>query len=69
MTNIEALKKVYKALGGNEDNWDATTNDRAIDLVASVCPDEDQVLPAVTAEDNGKILTVVDGAWAAVEAI
>lgn len=69
MTNVEALKGLYEKLGGDESKWDATTNDRAIELVASVCPDEDQVLPAVTAEDNGKILTVVEGKWAAVEAI
>lgn len=69
MTNVEALKGLYEKLGGDESEWDATTNDRAIELVASVCPDASQVLPAVTTEDNGKILTVVEGAWAAVEAI
>lgn len=65
MTNVEALKKVYVALGGDADDFTATTNPEAIDLIASVvsaavAPE----LPAVTSEDNGDILKVVDGAWA-----
>ena len=65
MTNVEALKKVYVALGGDADDFTATTNPEAIDLVASVistavAPE----LPAVTSEDNGDILKVVNGAWA-----
>lgn len=65
MTNVEALKKVYVALGGDADDFTATTNPEAIDLIASVistavAPE----LPAVTSEDNGDILKVVNGAWA-----
>ena len=65
MTNVEALKKVYVALGGDADDFTATTNPEAIDLIASVvtaalAPE----LPAVTSEDNGDILKVVDGVWA-----
>ena len=65
MTNVEALKKVYVALGGDADDFTATTNPEAIDLIASVvtaalAPE----LPAVTSEENGDILKVVDGVWA-----
>ena len=65
MTNVEALKKVYVALGGDADDFTAITNPEEIDLIASVittavAPE----LPAVTSEDNGDILKVVDGAWA-----
>lgn len=65
MLNIDALKKVYKALGGDEDDFIATTNDEAICLVATVIPTAlASVLPEVTAADNGDMLKVVDGAWA-----
>lgn len=65
MLNIDALKKVYKALGGDEDDFTATTNDEAISLVATVIPTAlASVLPEVTAADNGDMLKVVDGAWA-----
>lgn len=65
MTNIEALKKVYIALGGDADDFNATTNPEAIDLVASavaaaVAPE----LPKVTAANDGDMLKVVDGKWA-----
>ena len=65
MTNIEALKKVYIALGGDADDFNATTNPEAIDLVASavaaaVAPE----LPEVTAANDGDMLKVVDGKWA-----
>lgn len=65
MTNIEALKKVYVALGGDADDFNATTNPEAIDLVASVvaaavAPE----LPEVTAANDGDMLKVVDGKWA-----
>ena len=65
MLNIDALKNVYVALGGDGDDFTATTNDEAINLVATVIPSAlASVLPAVTAEDNGDILKVVDGEWA-----
>ena len=65
MLNIDALKEVYKALGGDEDDFTATTNDEAISLVATVIPTAlASVLPTVTAADNGDMLKVVDGAWA-----
>lgn len=65
MLNIDALKNVYKALGGDEDDFNARTNDEAINLVATVIPTAlAGVLPAVTSKDNGDVLKVVDGAWA-----
>ena len=65
MTNVEALKEVYKALGGDPDDFTATTNPEAIMLIAgiigtAVAPE----LPEVSAADNGDMLKVVDGAWA-----
>ena len=64
MTNVEALKALFIALGGDEDDFDATTNPEAISALVDVIAGG--TLPAVTAEDDGKVLTVVDGAWAAV---
>ena len=65
MTNVEALKNIFVALGGSEDDFVAPTNADAINLIADALPDAfSAVLPAVTAEDNGSILKVVDGKWA-----
>ena len=65
MTNVEALKLVYVALGGNASDFNATTNPEAIALIATVCSGgSGSGLPAVTADDNGSVLTVVEGAWA-----
>lgn len=66
MTNVEALKEVYVALGGSADDFNAITNDQAIHLIATVvaaaiAPE----LPAVKAANNGQVLTVVSGKWAA----
>ena len=65
MLNLAALKEVYVALGGDADNFTATTNAEGIALIATVAG-AGSGLPEVTAADNGKVLTVVDGAWAAV---
>ena len=65
MTNVEALKLVYVALGGDADDFTAETNADAIALIATVCSGgSGSSLPAVTDADNGDVLTVVDGAWA-----
>lgn len=65
MLNIDALKNVYVALGGDAEDFTATTNDEAINLVATVIPSAlASVLPEVTAANNGDMLKVVDGEWA-----
>lgn len=68
MTNVQALKEVYVALGGSADDFNAITNDQAIHLIATViaaaiAPE----LPAVTASNNGQVLTVESGKWAAAD--
>ena len=68
MTNVEALKALYVAMGGaEEDVANLTLNSEVIaalaDVAAAVAAN---VLPEVTDADDGKVLTVVDGKWAAV---
>ena len=69
MGNLEALKALYVAMGGNEEDVaNLTLNAEVIAALADVAAAvAGNVLPAVTAEDDGKVLTVVDGAWAAAE--
>ncbi len=58
----DAIRDGFIALGGNPtalaDNSD--TSDFIDDLTDAI---KAGALPAVTADDNGKILAVVDGAW------
>lgn len=61
MTNIEALKGLYVAMGGDADNFTAQTNPEALELIKTVLP---VGLPKVSATNNGKILKVVNGEWA-----
>lgn len=64
MLNVEALKEVYVALGGDDDDFTATTNDEAIAMIATVIPSAlGDKLPTVTSTENGKVLKVIDGAW------
>lgn len=64
MTNVEALKEVYVALGGNASDFTATTNDEAIHLISTVVASGiASVLPKVSAANNGQVLTVVSGKW------
>lgn len=68
MGNVEALKALYVAMGGAaEDVANLTLNSEVIaalaDVAAAVAAN---VLPEVTDADDGKVLTVVDGKWAAV---
>ena len=64
MTNVEALKEVYVALGGSADDFNATTNDEAIYLISTVVASAiASVLPTVSSANNGQVLTVVSGKW------
>lgn len=68
MTNVEALKALYVALGGNADDVaGANSNAELIAALAGVMPESGATLPEVTAADNGKALTVASGKWAATD--
>jgi len=68
MNNVEALKALYEAFGGNaEDVANMSTNAEVINALAELAAATGGTLPAVTDADDGKVLTVVDGKWAAVE--
>lgn len=66
MTNVEALKVLYKALGGDES--DVAEINTIADMIAEIAvvaatataPE----LPAVTAAEDGKVLKVANGKWA-----
>lgn len=65
ITNLEALKKLYAAFGGQVENLaDTATNADVIDAIAEVVA-MTASLPGVTAADNGKVLMVQNGAWVA----
>lgn len=66
MTNVEVLKTLYTALGGSSETVAGmTTNAEIISAIAAVVSaGGGSVLPAVTADDNGRVLKVVNGAWA-----
>ena len=65
MTNVEALKSLYVALGGSADDVaDMTTSAEVISALATIAPTAIAAeLPKVTTSDNGKVLTVVSGKW------
>lgn len=72
-TTVEALKSLYVALGGQlTDTYDSIAGGIAVSdyvLIPDAIKAISQIvigaeLPAVTAEDNGKVLKVVDGKWA-----
>ena len=67
MGNLEALKKLYVALGGaEEDVENLTINAEVIAALADVAEAiASSILPEVTDADDGKVLTVVDGKWTA----
>lgn len=70
-TNLEQLKAIYAALGGDPADVADLTDNAAVlaqialqaAIVATAAGASE--LPAVGAADNGKVLTVVDGKWAA----
>ena len=71
MDNVTALKNLYVALGGTAaDVADINTNAGMIDAIATVAAAlttaaNTAELPAVKAANNGQVLTVVNGKWAA----
>lgn len=65
MGNVDALKELFKALGGSADDVAGiTTNPEMILAIADIIGKSGGILPAVTATDNGSVLKVADGAWA-----
>lgn len=68
MTTPEALRAVYAALGGTAaDVANLDTTPEILDKLAVLLAAGDfGVLPTVGADDNGKVLTVSSGEWAAV---
>lgn len=68
---VDALKALYVALGGTTaDVADITTIPEIltaiIPLAAAIAAGSAAELPTVTGGDNGKVLTVSSGKWAAV---
>lgn len=62
---VDALKALYVAFGGSEDDVAALTLiPDIINALATVIAATGGTLPAVDAEDNGKVLKVADGKWA-----
>ena len=68
--NITALQGLYIALGGDADDVaELNTIPDMINAIATVALGvAGATLPAVTAENNGQVLKVVDGAWAVADA-
>lgn len=65
--NITALQALYVALGGDADDVaELNTIPDMIKAIATVVPASSALLPTVTAANDGDILKVVDGEWAAV---
>ena len=65
MNTIEALRKLYVALGGEAaDVANLNITPEMISAIADIAEGGGaSSLPAVTAADNNKLLTVVNGAW------
>lgn len=62
MTTVTELKELYVKLGGKlSDVKDITTDAEMIDFIAKTNLGVE--LPEVTSDDNGDVLTVVEGAW------
>ena len=62
---VEALRAVYVALGGDSaDVADIVTTPEVITKIATLLTSGATAeLPAVTAANNGEVLTVVNGKW------
>lgn len=79
MTTVEALKGLYTALGGElTDTYSSIAGGVAVsdyvlipDMIQAITQKASTAgveLPAVTASDNGDVLTVVNGKWAKADA-
>lgn len=64
MTILDALKGLYAKLGGEKSPDNIQTIGEALEDITGVAVNGSDALPAVTAEDDGDVLTVVEGAWA-----
>lgn len=66
---IDALKALYVALGGSADTVaNITIIPEMINAIATlVSSGATAELPSVKSADNGKVLTVVSGKWAAAD--
>ena len=64
MTILNALKGLYAKLGGQKSPDNIQTIGEALEDITVVAVNGSDALPAVTAADNGDVLTVVEGAWA-----
>ena len=63
MTTVEALKELFTALGGSaEDVENIVTNPEMVHAIAEIAGNIGG-LPEVSAEDNGDLLSVVNGEW------
>lgn len=67
MTTPESLRAVYAALGGtSSDVANLSTTPEIINAIAALlAAGEIAVLPTVSSDNNGQVLTVVNGKWAA----
>lgn len=64
-TTVQALKKLYAAMGGTAaDVANLVVTPDLIDALCSVAGGSGTSLPSVTSSDNGDVLTVVSGKWA-----
>ena len=69
-TTVQALRDIYKALGGTE--TDITDNMEIPEALAKIAVVAGTVktaattkeLPTVTSTENGKVLKVIEGKWA-----
>lgn len=79
MTTVEALKGLYTTLGGQlSDTYSGIAGGVAVsdyvlipDMIQAITQKVSSIgieLPAVTASDNGDVLTVVNGKWAKADA-
>lgn len=67
MTNVEALRNLYTALGGSADDAAAMTkNEELINAIATIIPTAlAGILPDASKATAGQVLTVVNGEWKA----